>query len=211
MKRQVKKIDFRDAFDIGCGAFGIYRGYIVTPETISNIVNVESRGPFEDTGYGLLFQLNPDFTARIIRGEEEATHMRVFQSSNDQLMLLIRLQVGSSMTAMVMNIAEREFVRMLKASTKQESIPLVGYCPATGGILKTSGMLGEENIKRMLRDAKRAPVLSREAQMSELAQSAAWVMKKECLSLIPTVVVENVSVSAVMPSYKHLEVSCAVH
>ncbi|TVT50495.1 MAG: hypothetical protein FHP94_03155 [Denitromonas halophila] len=211
MKSHMQNREFSDAFDIGCGSIGIYRGYIVTPETIANIVKADSYGPFEGTGYGLIFQLNPDFIERISKGEEEARHMQVFRSSNNQLMLLIRLQVGSSMTALVMNIAEREFVRMLKACLRQESIPLVGYCSKTGRLVKMSVVFGDENMRRMLRDAESAPVQSRETQVSELAKSAAWILELECMSLIPSRTVEEVTVSAVLPSYPHLDESGAVH
>lgn len=211
MNVQGRDIDFEDAFDIGCSAVGIYRGYIVTPETISAIVKADSYGPFADEGFGLLFQLTPDFMARVNDGQEEATHMRVFQSSNGQLMLLIQLQAGSSMTALVMNIAGREFVRMLQATLKQESIPLVGCCPKTGTLIKTTAAFGADNMKRMLRDAQSAPSQSREAQVDELARAAAWVLELECESLIPSVSVENLTVSAVLPSYRHLDWRRALH
>ncbi|WP_230971292.1 hypothetical protein [Nitrogeniibacter aestuarii] len=202
---------YADAFDIGCSALGVYRGYVVTPETITQITQSEARGPFAATGYGLLFQLTPDFIERIKNGEQQATSLRVFHSSNDQLMLFIRFQAGSSLVGIVLNIAEQEFVDMLEASRKDGSLTFVGYCPTTGELMKTTQMLGSENIERMLRDARRALALSPESQVWELANSAVWVLEEECKSLIPSIAVGNVAVSAMLPSYQHLSAESMVH
>jgi len=200
-----------DTFDMGCSALGVYRGYIVTPETIAQIVHSDSMGPFAETGYGLLFQLNADFIERLSKGEPQATSMRVFHSTNDQLMLFVRFQVGTSLVGMVMNIAEHEFVRMLEASRKDGRMTFVGCCPVTGELMKTAQVLGDENIARMLQDARSAQAMSLESQMWELANAAVWVREKECTSLIPSIEVEQVSVSAFLPSYEHLCAERKVH
>lgn len=202
---------YADAFDIGCSALGVYRGYVVTPETITQIAQSEARGPFAATGYGLLFQLTPDFIERIKNGEQQATSLRVFHSTNDQMMLFVRFQVGTSLVGMVMNIAEHEFVRMLEASGKDGRMTFVGCCPVTGELMKTAQVLGDENIERMLHDAHSAQAMSLESQVWELANAAVWVREKECTSLIPSIEVENVSVSAFLPSYEHLCAERKVH
>lgn len=177
---------------------GILSGYILTPEDILRAGEEKPKGYSAKSGYALVLRASAKFISETEKCGGVVTRAQVLESSDGQGILLILLQAGASLAALMLSISDPKFIRLLRACSEDGFITVLsikGKSDAHAFELP----LNKDMADRMVLDGLTGGARSYDEVLVSLAMNTAWVYRNELVNLISEKVLEDVSLSVVLP------------
>jgi hypothetical protein len=179
---------------------GILSAYILAPEDLLAAGGEEFKGHSAKSGYALVLRVSEKFVEEVeSRGGGVVVRAQVLKSNDGQGILLIRLQAGASLAALMLSVSDPKFIRLLRACSEDGFISVLAVKDKSN--THAFGLpLSKDMADRMILDGLTGGARSNEEALVSLALNTVSVYRNELVTLIPEQAkLEDVSLSVVLP------------